>query len=148
VRDFTAGDPNTSAQGTLSIRRRVQNNTGSTVTRLRFRVIDMTTFPNPGGGTADLRAITSSPVVISGINDPATCASTGTPTTAPCQVTAQAVTLEAPPAQPNGGGYNSTLSLALPGPGLANGASVDVNFTLGVVQSGTFRFYIIIEALP
>jgi Bacterial Ig domain/Calx-beta domain len=148
VRDFTVGDPGTSPQGTLSIRRRVQNNTGAAVTRLRFRIIEMTTFPNPGGGTADLRAITSSPVVISGINDPATCASTGTPTTAPCQVTAQATTLETPPAQPNGGGYNSTLSVALPGPGLANGASVDVNFTLGVVQSGTFRFYIIIEALP
>jgi hypothetical protein len=85
--------------------------------------------------------------VISGIQDPATCASTGTPTTVPCQVTAQVTTLETPPAQPNGGGYNSTVIVAIPG-GLANNASIDVNFTLGVVQAGTFRFKLIIEALP
>ena len=107
----------------------------------------MTTGPTPPVGTADFRALTSSPVVLSGINDPATCASTGTPTTVPCQVTAQATTLETPPAQPNGGGYNSTLSVNIPG-GLANNASIDVNFALGVVQGGTFRFYIIVEALP
>ena len=142
------GDPATSPFGTLSVRRRVQNNTGSTITRLRFRIVDITTFPNPGGGVADLRVITSSSVTISNVNDPATCASTGTPTTAPCQVTARATVLETPPAQLNGGGHNSTLSVALPGTGLADGASVDVNFTLGVVQSGTFRFYFIVEALP
>jgi hypothetical protein len=146
-RDFTSVPPN-APNGTLFIRRRVVNTTGATVTRLRFRIVELTTFPSPGGGVADLRAITSTPVVISGINDPATCASTGTPTTAPCQVTAQATVLETPPAQPNGGGYNSSLSVTLPGPGLANNASIDVNFALGVVQSGTFRFYIIIEALP
>jgi hypothetical protein len=148
VRDLTSNPGNNSTFGTLSIRRRVTNSTGATVTRLRFRIIELTTFPSPGGGVADLRAITSSPVVISGINDPGTCASTGTPTTTPCQVTAQATVLEQPPTQPNGGGYNSTVSLTLPGPGLANNASIDVNFTLGVQTTGTFRFYIIIEALP
>ncbi|MFL6285731.1 MAG: beta strand repeat-containing protein, partial [Pyrinomonadaceae bacterium] len=146
-RTFTPAPP-TAPNGVLSIRRRVQNTTGATITRLRFRIIELTTFPSPGGGLADLRAITSSAVVISGITDPATCASTGTPTTVPCQVTAQATVLETPPAQPNGGGYNSTLSVTLPGPGLANNASIDVNFALGVVQGGTFRFYIIVEALP
>src|SRR6185436_7287717 len=128
-------------------RRRVQNTTGATVTRLRFRVVEVTTFPSPGAGTADLRVITSTPVVLSGITDPATCARTGTPTPVPCQVTAQATVLETPPAPPNGGGYNSTVTLSIPG-GLANNASIDVNFSLGVVQGGTFRFYIIVEALP
>ena len=146
-RTFTPSPP-TAPNGVLSIRRRVQNSTGTTVTRLRFRVVELTTFPSPGAGTADLRVITSSPVIISNINDPATCASTGTPTTVPCQVTAQATTLETPPAQPNGGGYNSTISVSLPGGGLVNGASIDVNFALGVVQGGTFRFFIIVEALP
>ena len=146
-RSFTANPP-LAPNGTLSIRRRVTNTTGASVTRLRFRIVDMTTFPIPGGGVADLRAITSSSAIISGINDTGTCASTGTPTTVPCQVTAQGTTLETPPAQPNGGGVNSTLSVTLPGPGLANNASIDVNFTLGVVQSGTFRFLIIVEALP
>jgi hypothetical protein len=56
-------------------------------------------------------------------------------------------TLETPPTQANGGGYNSTLSVSLPG-GLLPGQSVDVNLTLGVKQAGTFRFLIIVEALP
>jgi hypothetical protein len=146
-RNFANVIPTTAPNGTLDIRRRVQNTTGATVTRLRFRIVDITTFPSPGAGTADLRVITSSAVVISGINDPATCAATGTPTTTPCDVTAQVTTLETPPNQPNGGGYNSTLTVAIPG-GLANNASIDVNFQLGVVQAGTFRFKIIIEALP
>src|SRR5205085_3989742 len=38
-RDFTANPP-TSPNGTLSIRRRVMNQTGATVTRLRFRVVE------------------------------------------------------------------------------------------------------------
>ncbi len=146
-RDTTPGDPNTSPLGTLSMRRKVQNTTGATITRLRFRIVEMTTFPSPGGGVADLRVITSSAVIISGITDAATCASTGTPTTAPCQVTAQATTLEAPPNQPMGGGYNSTVSVSIPG-GLANNASVNVNITFGMVQSGTFRFFCTVEALP
>jgi len=146
-RDATPAGGN-APQGTLEIRRRVQNTTGATVTRLRFRIVDMTTGgPTPPAGTADLRLITSSPVVISGITDPATCASTGTPATTPCQVTVQTTTLETPPAQAAGGGYNSTVSVSIPG-GLANNASIDVNFRLGVMQLGTFRFKLIIEALP
>jgi len=144
-RDFNSvtNGPN----GTLYVRRRIQNTTASTVTRLRFRIIEMTTGPTPPIGTADFRALTSSPVIMSGILDAATCASTGTPATVPCQVTAQSTVLETPPAQANGGGYNSTLSVAIPG-GLAPNASINVNFALGVVQGGTFRFYIIVEALP
>ncbi len=147
ARDFTSVPANNSTFGTLSVRRRVQNTTGSTITRLRFRIVELTTFPSPGGGIADLRVISSSPAVLSGINDAATCASTGTPTSVPCQVTAQATVLETPPAQSSGGGYNSTVSVSIPG-GLANNASIDVNFTLGIQTTGTFRFLIIVEALP
>jgi hypothetical protein len=50
--------------------------------------------------------------------------------------------------QPNGGGWNSGLSVVIPGGTLANGASIDVQFLLGIQQTGTFRFYINIEALP
>jgi hypothetical protein len=49
VRDFTSDPPNNSTFGTLSIRRRFVNNTGGSVTRLRFRVIDVSTFPAPSG---------------------------------------------------------------------------------------------------
>src|SRR6266536_1222925 len=52
--------------GTLSIRRRYTNTTGAiAVTRLRFRIVDITSYPAPNGGTADLRAISSGDVVVS-----------------------------------------------------------------------------------
>src|SRR6476646_4370169 len=54
VRDFTSDPPNNSTFGTMDIRRTVVNNTGGNVTRLRFRVVDLTTFPAPSG-IADMR---------------------------------------------------------------------------------------------
>jgi hypothetical protein len=149
VRSFTSDSANNSTFGTLTIRRRVFNNTGGNVTRLRFRIVEMTTFPSPAG-TADLRARTGvNEVSVGPVGDATTCAAAGAGTP-PCNVSVLATTLEEPPGQPNGGGVNSTLSagtvtLATP---LANGASLNVSFLLGVQQTGTFRFLIIIEALP
>lgn len=141
VRDFTSDPPNNSTFGTLDIRRTIVNNTGGNVTRLRFRVIDLTTFPAPSG-IADLRPRTSTAVVVTVDRPP--CGS-GT-----SNVTVQATTLEQPPSQPNGGGFNSSMSagvvtLATP---VANGASVDVRFLLGIQQTGSFKFFINVEALP
>ena len=141
VRDFTSDPANNSTFGTLDIRRSVTNFTGGNVTRLRWRVIDLTTFPAPSG-IADLRPRTSTAVVVT--VDRAPCGS-GT-----SNVTVQGTTLEQPPSQPNGGGFNSSLSsgtvtLATP---LANGASLDVRFLLGLQQTGSFKFFINIEALP
>lgn len=141
VRDFTADPPNNSTFGTLDIRRTFTNNTGGNVTRLRFRVIDLTTFPAPSG-FADLRPRTSSSVVVT--VDRAPCG-VGT-----SNITVEGTTLEEPPSQPNGGGFNSSLSAGTVtlGTPLANGASIDVRFLLGIQQTGTFRFYVNIEALP
>ena len=141
VRDFTSDPVNNSTFGTLDIRRTVTNNTGGNVTRLRWRVIDITTFPAPSG-IADLRPRTSTAVVVT--VDRAPCGS-GT-----SNVTVQGTTLEQPPSQPNGGGFNSSMSsgtvtLATP---LANGASLDVRFLLGIQQTGSFKFFINVEALP
>ena len=141
VRDFTSDPPNNSTFGTLDIRRTVVNNTGGNVTRLRFRVIDVTTFPAPSG-IADLRPRTSTAVVVTVDRPP--CGS-GT-----SNVTVNGTTLEQPPSQPNGGGFNSsmsagTITLATP---LANGASVDVRFLLGIQQTGSFKFFFNVEALP
>ena len=146
VRDFTSDPANNSTFGTLDIRRTVTNNTGGNVTRLRFRVIDLTTFPAPSG-IADLRPRTSTAVVVTVDRPP--CGS-GT-----SNVTVQGTTLEiATPAtpfgQPNGGGFNSSMSagtvtLATP---IANGASLDVRFLVGIQQTGSFKFYINVEALP
>ena len=141
VRDFTSDPVNNSTFGTLDIRRSVTNNTGGNVTRLRWRVIDITTFPAPSG-IADLRPRTSTAVVVTVDRPP--CGS-GT-----SNVTVQGTTLEQPPSQPNGGGFNSSLSsgtvtLATP---LANGATLDVRFLLGIQQTGSFKFFINVEALP
>jgi hypothetical protein len=149
VRDFTSDPPNNSTFGTLDFRRRFVNNTGGNVTRLRFRVIDLTTFPAPSG-FADMRPRTSTSVVVAGINDAATCAATGAPATPPCTATVQGSTLEQPPSQPNGGGFNSSMSAGTItlGTPLANGASINLRFLMGLQQTGNFKFYINIEALP
>jgi hypothetical protein len=141
VRDFTSDPANNSTFGTLDIRRTVTNNTGANVTRLRWNVTDITTFPAPSG-VADLRPRTSTAVVVTVDRPP--CGS-GT-----SNVTVQGTTLEQPPSQPNGGGFNSTLSsgtvtLATP---LANGASLDLRFLLGIQQTGSFKFFVNVEALP
>jgi hypothetical protein len=149
VRDFTSDPANNSTFGTLSIRRRFVNTTGGNVTRLRFRVIDVTTFPAPSG-FADMRPRTSVSVVVAGVTDAATCAATGAPTTPPCTITVQGTTLEQPPSQPNGSGFNGSLSAGIVtlGTPLANGASLDLQFLLGLQQTGTFKIYLNIEVLP
>jgi hypothetical protein len=131
-------------QGTLSVRRRFVNNTGGPVTRLRFRIVDISTVSVPGG-IADIRALTSTSVVVSGITDTGTCTAAGQST--PCSITVQGTTLETPPAQPNGGANNSTMTVTLGTP-LAAGASVNVQFLLKVQQTGSFKFFFNIEALP
>jgi hypothetical protein len=142
--------------GTLSIRRTVTNNTGQAVTRLRFRIIDISTSPAPLG-TADLRAVTSG-------TTPMTVTITGPNTACPSNnCTVQQTTLETPPTQSAGGGFNSTLSVSAVGPGPAAGpstsdvsvalgtpippgGSVNVQFLLGVRQTGIFRIFVNVEA--
>jgi hypothetical protein len=133
-----ACDPNKSSFGFLSIRRKITNNTGAPVTRLRFRVIDITTLGSPGDGPgqADLRVLSSTTISNVMIN--------GQPTTI------EGLTLEEPPNQPRGGGINSSLrvpTVALGTP-LANGQSMNVQFLFGVMRDGAFRFIVNIEALP
>ena len=152
VRDNTTGSGPT-AFGTLSIRRAFKNSTGAQVTRLRFRIVDITTLP--AVGTADVRALTSTDVS-------ATCVSVGTgcPLGAGSTVTIRGTTLEQAPnsnppppnqlPQPNGGGLNSSLSvgtITLSTP-LANGGVINVQFLLGVAKGGTFRIFVNVEALP
>lgn len=141
VRDFTSDPANNSTFGTLDFRRTFTNNTGGNITRLRYRVIDLTTFPAPSG-YADLRPRTSTAVVVTVDRTPC---GVGT-----SNVTVQGTTLEQPPSQPHGGGFDSSLSsgtvtLATP---LANGATIDVRFLLGIQQTGLFKLGLAIESLP
>jgi hypothetical protein len=141
VRDFTSDPANNSTFGTLDIRRTFTNATGGNVTRLRFRVIDLDTFP-AASGFADLRPRTSTSLVVTVDRPPCGSGSSN--------ITVQGSTLEQPPSQPNGGGFNSSWSAGVVtlGTPLGNGASIDIRFLLGIQQAGNFRIYLNIEALP
>jgi hypothetical protein len=125
--------------GTMLIRRTITNNTGQPISRLRFRVIIITTLGTPAAecpapSCADLRALTSQG---------------GTATLANSQVVpVLGLRLEEPPAQPAGGGYNASLSadtitFATP---LPDGLSINVEFKLGIQRTGPFRFFLNAEA--
>ena len=124
--------------GTLSIRRTYTNNTGGNVTRLRFRVIDMTTLNSPGSGSSQaiLRLLSSPTISVTN--------------TVGELITVRGLTLEEPPAQPNGGGLNSSLvagTITTETP-LTHRAKISVQFLLGIQQGGNFSFLVNVEALP
>jgi hypothetical protein len=130
------------ANGTLTIRRAFTNNTMTTVTRLRFRIVDFTTFnsPNVHGGAqqADLRALNSGSTVVTVNGNP---------------VTVEGTTVETPPAQPNGGGLNTSMGRSLVAGTIINtsiapGQTINVQFVFGVQTSGKFRAFVSVEALP
>lgn len=133
IRSAAGANPVNAAFGTLDIRRKFTNTTGAAVSALRFRLVDVTTRTGttaPPAGTADLRLITSVDTTANG-----------------GLITITGSALEAP-VQINGGGLNSSVTVALPGGTLANGASINVRFLLGVMQDGQFRFLVNVEALP
>lgn len=129
------GEPNDDF-GKIDIRRQFTNNTGSPVTRLRFRIMDISTSP-PGPGIADLRALSSIRLV-------------GVPVSGGGTVDIEGTTIEQPPLQSSGGAFNSTLSAETVtlGTSLAPGASINLRFLFGVMATGKFRVFVTTEALP
>jgi hypothetical protein len=137
VRTAAGANPQNAAFGTLLIRRKFRNTTNEPVRQLRFRVVNFSTLGSRPPGEADLRLLSSSNVEATDSN--------GNP------ITIEGVTLEEnPPAQPNGGGLNSTvrlsrITMATP---ITPGAAVNLQFRLGVMVDGNFRFLLNVEALP
>ena len=131
VRDNAATGPN-AAFGTLELRRRFTNTTGAPVSRLRFRVVDVTTLnsPNPGGAQADVRWLNSSDITV---------------TTSRGTLNVRGTVVQTPPAQASAGGLGSSGTVVPVGT-LAPGATIDVRFLLGVQQNGRFSFLVNIEA--
>ena len=133
---FNTPEPNANL-GTLHFRRTLKNNTGQPLTRLRFRIIDITTRGTCPARCADLRVLSST--------DGTVMLSNGT------IVTVRGVRLEEnPPIQPDGGGYNSSASVdfvTLTNP-LMPGQTVNVDIKTGVMLEGPFRVWVNIEALP
>jgi hypothetical protein len=157
LRDLT-NDPSqpNDTFGSMYIRKKFTNNSSASVTRLRFRIVDLTVFPsgvytlppgdvcgNPGTScAADLRALSSTSITAT---TSAACGSITKP--------AHGLTLEQAAGfedQPNSGAFNSTLSagvVSLSQP-LPPNATLIFNFRFGVQQRGSFRALIIVEALP
>jgi hypothetical protein len=135
VRTAAGANPTNAAFGTLLLRRKFTNTTGQKINRLRFRVVDLTTKGNVESGQADLRALTSSDIAVTDTNGQ--------------NVVIRGLTLGQAASQPEGGGINSTLappSVSLSTP-LAPGASINVEFKLGVMTNGGFRFFVNVEAV-
>ncbi|HEX2084735.1 MAG TPA: lamin tail domain-containing protein, partial [Solirubrobacteraceae bacterium] len=134
VRDATAQPAESSTHGTVVLRRRITNRTGQPITRLRFRVADLTTYPVPGG-TADLRARTIGQTVVTVGGEPRTVKGT---------------TLEAAASQPNRGGVNASLSVPTVSQlsPLGPGESIDVQFLVGLQSTGDYRICLHSESRP
>jgi hypothetical protein len=138
VRTAAGANPTNAAFGTLLLRRRFKNTTNNPVTRLRFRLVDITAGTNDGGA-ADLRALSGSNVMVTNTQGDT--------------LEVKGLTLEelnnTPPTQPGGGGLNSSLSVGTItlGSRLAAGGTIDVEFRIGVMQNGAFRFLVNVEAL-
>jgi Concanavalin A-like lectin/glucanases superfamily/FG-GAP-like repeat/Putative Ig domain/Bacterial Ig domain len=115
--------------GSLVLRRTFTNYTGVPLKKLRFRVIDITNAAT--GAEAELRVLNSVTATING------------------QVV-EGLTLGQPPIQTQGGGLNSTLAVGsiTPAQPLAAGGTVNVEFKLGVMRKGQYRFFLNIEAAP
>ncbi|MBX7184506.1 MAG: choice-of-anchor D domain-containing protein, partial [Vicinamibacteria bacterium] len=120
----------------LEFRFKVTNNTPQPITSLRWRFVTLTTLNGPAyanPNVADLRPITGSARVV--------------PVTAVGPTTVEALNLELEGLQSIGGGLNSTLVYALPGP-LASGASININIVFEKRRGGTFKFVTQVEAVP
>ncbi len=123
------------ALGTMEWRYTFTNTSGGTVTRLRLRVVEITTKGSPlvMSPQAELR-------VLDAVDQAVTVAG-------PAVVPVEGAVLESPPAQALGGGLGSSLVVDL-GAGLAPGASVNVALTVGVQSKGNFAYWVAWEALP
>ncbi|MCP9495273.1 MAG: hypothetical protein MSG64_12575 [Pyrinomonadaceae bacterium MAG19_C2-C3] len=126
------------APGIVTLRGSFTNTGGRTITRLRFRVTEISTLGSTSsgsGGFADVRVLSS---------ENRTVNENGT------SVQLRGLTLEQPPQQPQGGGYNSSLTIdrTFPLSEIASGATVNVEFRLNVVRGGRLRFTVTAEVTP
>ena len=141
--------PDTCApQGTLRIRRQITNNSGSFISRLRFRVADVTTVNSQNESDA------SEPQAILHVRSSSGEDLTGVPGRGNIHVFGLQDEQEFLENETQCGGLNNSLTpsdgeediIRLDNP-LAPGQTIDVVFLLGVEKVGHFRFYVNIEAL-
>ena len=136
VRDLTSVPASNSTFGTMTIRRKVTNNSGASITRLRFRILDLTTFPiaQRHGRPAAVHVVSDDRGVVERRDRDGARHDPGG--------TAGAAKRRRIRTRPSRQG-----SIALGTP-LASGSSINVQFLLGIQQTGAVRFSIILESLP
>ena len=129
--------------GTLSIRRSFTNNTGGTLDYLGFRVIEISTLNSPItlDDQAQLRLISSSETTAEVPSRGGAVPIFGT------TLEYDEICACLKPQQPNGGGLNSTVSTNFSEEGIFQpNATVDVQFLMNVVKSGSYRIFVYVEA--
>jgi hypothetical protein len=131
----------TSNLGTLTFRRKFTNISNQPITRLRFRLINMTTLGNTEGllNAADLRALSDPEIEVA----PAGCGGNCAPSNGSRVERAQS--------QLKGGGLNSSIGASngvidLSTTPLLPGQSIQVRFVAGVQLGGAFRFWISMDS--
>jgi hypothetical protein len=138
ARNVTPDPAHESTFGTVEIRHKFTNVTGLPISNLRFRIVDISSFPSPFG-VADLRPMTS-------INSNATLSAAAGGQT----ISVQGTNLPQPPLQPNGGGVNSVFNAT--GINAANplpaGSGVNLRFVFGVQQVEKYRVALSVESYP
>lgn len=155
LRDRADGGDNSSL-GTLVLRYKMVNASEQTMRRFRLQVVGATS----GGaatGIADVRllrlppalkpkpqppASTSSPADEAGEPDEAASAASSAPTGVGKFSAAVPIVygvLDQPPAQPRGGGFNSSLTFNAGPDGIAPGQAVELRILLGVEKLGRYR---------
>jgi hypothetical protein len=118
----------------LSVRRKLVNNTGGTVTQIRLRITAITTknsaviFPQQ----AVLRAINSSDISVTSADGQTT-------------IPLKGITIESVPSTVDGG-LNTTLTINLGQTGLANGESLNIDLKSGIVTNGQYKLDFRVEA--
>jgi uncharacterized repeat protein (TIGR01451 family) len=135
---YVAGAP-----GLLTIRRTIVNTSGSNVASVELRITSLSEVngpPEPGVTTqpptpAQLRVI-----------NPATPTSQIT-ITGGRVITVQNLSVAPPASATPGGGLNTTLTIPLPGGGLASGASVSIALSFAVDRHGPYWYGYDIDAL-
>jgi Lamin Tail Domain len=125
--------------GTLTLRRRVTNNTGAAITVLRLRVVIL-----PAGATRSFAGAARTafagdePGEGVNIHIVSTAGETAVPTSGG-PVNTAGTTIDSPLSPLSSGGYNTSVVVALPGGSLANGASIPVSIKLAGVVGGQYK---------
>ncbi len=126
----TAGAP-----GSLIVRRTITNSGTSTVTSAKIRITSISELNGAAEPDVTTQPTLAARAQLRLLNGTGTSSITvgGQP------VTVKNLTVDAPAGVP-GGGLGSTLTVPLPGGGLAAGQSISVAFTFAVDKAGTFWF--------